>query len=122
MKSGAKVALGSFLLLMPLMLVHNDVAIGCAAPFVLFGATGVVTGAMASRKGYRFACWWFALSFLGLLFVAFLPDLNKIAYPKAAATLNKKGNDLGYQLSMATILVCFLLILGVGLYIGSLFI
>ena len=121
MKGGEKVVLAFLLLFLPLLLALPEIAMVCAAPFIIFGGTGVITGAMAARKGYRFACWWFALSLLGLLFVAFLPDLSKIAYPKAAETLKKKGNDLGFQLSMATILMSFLLLLGFGLYLLSMF-
>jgi len=53
----------------------------------------VIAGFFAKRKGYRFWLWFFAMSLLGLVLLAFLPDLNLPEIPpEKKEKLRKDGN------------------------------
>ena len=83
---------------------------------VCVGVMGLITGFMASRKGYSFGRWWFALGLLGLLVVAFFPYTNKAGTPDQVAAQKKKGDKVGLILSILTavIIVVNALVLGMA--------
>jgi MFS family permease len=74
-----------------------------ALAFVIgfLGVIGLVTGALAKRKGYKFLPWFFAGGIIGLLVLAFLPDAND---PKLSEieqrTQARKGNDIGRNIAI----------------------
>ena len=83
---------------------------------VCVGLLGLVTGFMASRKGYSFGCWWFALGLLGLIVLAFLPYTNKAGVPDEVAAKKRKGDKIGAILSILTgiIIVLNAVVLAMG--------
>jgi cytochrome bd-type quinol oxidase subunit 2 len=68
-----------------------------------------ITAALAARKGYNPACWFFAAGIIGLLILAFLPFVNKgdLSEEEARSKRNA-GNIIGAVISV--IAVVFMLI------------
>lgn len=65
---------------------------------------GLVTGALATRKGYSFIHWMLSMGLIGLVFLAFLPYANKPdRSPEENAALVKRGNTTGLVMSGITL-------------------
>jgi hypothetical protein len=72
---------------------------------------GVVIGALAMRKGYRFAAWLGSggLLLLSAIVLAFLPDLRDPSLSDSQREkLRAQGNMAGFALSMFTLALAFL--------------
>ena len=82
--------------------MDNLVAIGFV--FGFFGLIGLVTAALAVRKGYQFLPWFFAGGIIGLLFLCFLPFAND---PKLSEmeqrSLAEKGNVTGKKIAVVSL-------------------
>lgn len=61
----------------------------------------------AKRKGYNPYCWALAAGPIGYGFLAFLPDLSPVMgrYPLNHAKIRKKGNRIGFCLTVVTVTV-----------------
>ncbi len=77
------------------------------APLLLFG---LITAALAYRKGYNPLCWFFAAGVLGLIVLAFRPftDKGEISDQERVA-LKRKGNLIGIILSAFGLLLGILI-------------
>lgn len=57
---------------------------------------GLISSALAARKGYARSAWFFPLGLIGLIVLAFLPFANKPEQsPEEQARLQKTGNLVG---------------------------
>ena len=64
----------------------------------------LITGVLASRKGYRFILWFFAGGIVGLLVLAFLPFVNKGDFSEMETRQRTKtGNITGGVISAITL-------------------
>lgn len=65
---------------------------------------GLVTGALAARKGYSFFHWMLSMGLIGLVVLAFQPYANKPdRSPEENAALVKRGNGTGLVMSGITL-------------------
>lgn len=68
---------------------------------IIFVGFGVALGKWADSKGYGFWNWFFASSFLGLIWMAFLPNTKDPKYTAEEAEKQlKKGNTTGIVLAI----------------------
>lgn len=74
--------------------------------FLLFlVGLGITMGRWAESKGYEFSNWFLASSFLGFIWLAFLPNTKNEKYSaEEAEKLVKKGNVTGIVLSIIAVL------------------
>ena len=80
---------------------------------LLFLVICAVTAALAWRKGYHPARWFFAAGIIGLLILAFLPyvnDKSPFSEEERAAKL-KTGNTIGRVISAIAIIIAVLRVL-----------
>jgi accessory gene regulator protein AgrB len=67
---------------------------------------GVLTGFLASRKGYNFWCWVFAAGIVGLLVLSFLPFVNKGGISaEVTEAKRKRGNLIGIVFSVIAVAI-----------------
>lgn len=67
---------------------------------------GLVTGALAQRKGYSFLRWMFSMGIIGLLILAFLPYVNRPeATEEDQAAARIRGNNIGLAVSVVGLIV-----------------
>ncbi len=86
------------------------IPVAIAAGF--FGAIGVITGALAVRKGYQFWPWLLAGGVIGLVVLAFLPFANAPALPdmeKRARAEN--GNRIGRRIAVVSLAIALIRVL-----------
>jgi hypothetical protein len=74
----------------------------------------VLTGLIASRKGYLFIAWFFAGGLIGIIVLICLPDAYEVKTPMEpweVSRLQRQGNIVGAVMSLISILVGVLIAL-----------
>ncbi len=73
------------------------------------GIIGLVTGALAKRKGYKFLPWFFAGGIIGLLVLAFLPNANDPKVSEIERRIQtEKGNVIGRNIAIFSLALALL--------------
>lgn len=73
---------------------------------------GLVTGALAKRKGYNFTPWFFAGGIIGLIALAFLPHANNPKLePIEQRGQARKGNDIGKKIAIVSLALALIRLL-----------
>jgi hypothetical protein len=86
-----------------------------AAAIGFLGVIGLITGALAARKGYAFVPWIFAGGIIGLMVLAFLPfandpELSEFEQRKRAT----RGNDIGRKIAIVSLIIGLLRIMALS--------